>query len=113
MRITEIAAYTLEFRSTPEEHVPMLVLLDAEAAPIATVAFADGVEPLPGPREASTGIVALTFPPATLGDVMHTLREEKPVFFRWDEQAGTAAIATDEEGVGEAEARTLLDTLFG
>lgn len=112
-RVTPIESYKLAFRSTPEDHVPLLYLLAADDELAAMIAFVDGAEPLPGPRESPAGRIEMTLPSSALRDVVAMLREEKPVFLRWNREAGIATLATDAEAVGEEEARALLKALFG
>lgn len=111
--ITKVESYKLEFRSTPSDHVPLLFLMAADHELAAMVVFVDGVEPLPGPRESPAGHVEMTLPPSSLRDLIAMLREERPVFLRWNREALVATLATDAESVGEEEARSLLESLFG
>lgn len=110
---THIDHYQYEFRSAGTENVAILYLFNDENTLLAIAAFVDGDEPLPGPKESTSGTVTLTWRRSDLPAVIDMLRNEAPVYFTWSSEAQVARITTEEEPVGEEEYKSFWQLLFG
>jgi hypothetical protein len=109
----EISRYQYEFRSVPDENVEMLFLFADNEEPMAMIMFSDKDKPLPGPKEAPSGIVVLTYHRHALSGIIDMLRNEKPIYFCWSAEHRIAHITTELEPPGEEEFHSLWSQLFG
>lgn len=109
----EITHYQYEFRSVLDENVEMLFLFADNEEPMAMIMFSDKDKPLPGPKEAPSGVVVLTYRRRALRGIVDMLRNEKPIYFTWAAEHRIARITTEMEPPGEEEFRSIWSQLFG
>ena len=112
VRKHKINKYKYEFRASASENVAVLYLME-NVDPICIAVFTDNDDDLPPPREDLSGKVFTAYKFDWFKNVIDMLRNEKPVYFTWDQSAQMARITTDDEPVGEEEHRSVLKFLFG
>lgn len=100
-REIEISRYTSHCFSSRERGDIVLFLYDGRSNVVGQVFAVPDGEPLP-PAEQRDGRVLLYFHRAAVPQVIDLLRNEGPVFLRWNER-GEAALETGYEPVGEGE----------
>ena len=111
VRQHKINKYKYEFRNSGPENVGVLYLFENKEL-ICMAVFMEQGE-LPVPQEGLNRVVSLAYHFDWLQPMIDMLRNEKPIYFTWDDSSQTARISTDEEPVGEEEHRSLLKFLIG
>jgi hypothetical protein len=101
MAFKEVKTYLYEI-STRDDYPAKLDLFDKNKKIIARVLFAGDSRPLPENR-GHPGYYSIYFRFSALPPIIDMLRNEKPVYFDWEEKEKRGHIKTSKEPVGEEE----------
>ena len=101
MTFKEINTYLYEI-NTRDDFPAKLDLFDKEKKIIAKVTFVEDSAELPESR-CHPGYCSIFLRFSALAPLIDMLRNEKPVYFNWDEKERKGHIKTSKEPVGEGE----------
>lgn len=111
VRKHKINKYKYEFRNSGPENVGVLYLFENKELICMSVFLEQ--DNLPIPQEGLNRVVNVAYPFSWLQPTIDMLRNEKPIYFTWDDSSQTARLSTDQEPVGEEENTSLLKFLLG